>query len=165
MGYNFGRKSLERARGVDKELLLTAVVALSFSEVDMSIPWRGGLRTPEQQKELFDAGNSRCDGFIKKSFHQSGNALDVVPYINGKLDYEDSERFQKFARIMLAAFTFLQSIGKVDKDKYLHWGGFWSARDDNNDGYLHHTDDRFGWDQPHWEIRLAPQRNVLKFLD
>jgi hypothetical protein len=34
------------------------------------------LRTPEEQHVEFVAGNSKCDGYIKKSYHQSGNAFD-----------------------------------------------------------------------------------------
>ena len=36
------------------------------------------LRTPEQQKSLFDQGLSLCDGSFKKSMHQRGRARDIV---------------------------------------------------------------------------------------
>jgi len=164
MGFAFSRKSLIRADGVDKDLLKIAMKAISYSPVDMTITWRGGLRTAEQQKELFDAGNTRCDGYVKRSYHQSGKALDIVPWYKGKVDYKATDRFQEFAILMFATFEFLQAIGQIRQNVYLHWGGFWSARDYNGDGYLHHTDDKFGWDQPHWEFRSRPQKNVLKFL-
>ena len=163
MAYAFGKKSLIRAKGVDDYLLRTAIVALTFSNQDMSIPWRGGVRSAEQQKELFDDGASRCDGFIKKSYHQSGKALDLVPYKNGKINYKDFKGFQEFAKVMLATFCFLQALGQIPEQYYLHWGGFWSAKDENKDGYIHHQDDQFGWDSPHWELRSRPQNNVLKF--
>ena len=163
MSYSFGRSSLRRGQGVDDSLLRTAVTALSYSDVDMTIPWRGGLRTAEEQQELFDSGTTRCDGTIKKSYHQSGKAIDIVPWYNNKIDYRAADRFESFAKKMFATFEFLQALGQIPKDVYLHWGGFWSARDENGDGYLHHIDDKFGWDQPHWEIRSKPQKNVLKF--
>ena len=163
MAYRFGRNSILRMQGVDEILTRTAIVALSFSDVDMSIPWRGGVRTAEEQKELFDDGASRCDGYVKKSYHQSGRALDIVPYKDGKIDYKATAEFERFAKIMFAAFAFLQAIDAIPDDVYLHWGGFWSAKDDNNDGYLHTLDDEFGWDCPHWELRPVPQRNVFKF--
>ncbi len=164
MAYSFGKTSILRGSKVNEKLLMVAMMSLRFSAVDMSIPWRGGLRTASQQKELFNVGNSRCDGYIKKSYHQSGNALDVVPYYNGKIHYTDTKSFQQFAIIMFETFKYLQNIEQIDKGLYLHWGGFWSAKDENNDGYLHYIDDEFGWDQPHWEFRSKPQRNVLKFL-
>lgn len=165
MAYSFGRKSLVRAHGVNDYLLRTAVVALTFSNQDMSIPWRGGKRTAEEQKELFLDKASRCDGYIKESYHQSGDALDLVPYKKGqtvKQTYTNFKGFQAFAKVMLATFCFLQALGQIPDDLYLHWGGFWSARDENNDGYLRHQDDKFGWDSPHWELRTRPQKNVLK---
>lgn len=163
MAYSFGRKSITRTTGVKEYLVRTAVVALNFSSVDMTIPWRGGKRTALQQNELFDSGSTRCDGYEKKSYHQSGKAIDIVPWYNGKQDYKATDRFESFAKTMFATFKFLQTIGQVPADVYLHWGGFWSATDNNGDGILSHIDDEFGWDQPHWEIRSKPQRNVLKF--
>lgn len=166
MAYAFGRKSLLRANEVNHYLLRTAVVALMFSNNDMSIPWRGGKRTAAEQKGLFDDGASRCDGYIKKSYHQSGEALDLVPYVQGatlKQTYSNFKVFEEFAKVMTATFCFLQALGQIPDDIYLHWGGFWSAKDENNDGYIHHLDDEFGWDSPHWEIRSKPQKNVLKF--
>jgi len=165
MGYSFGRASLLRAKDVEEVLVRCASMSLMYSKFDMSIPWRGGKRTAQQQKELFDDGASKCDGYIKKSFHQSGKALDVVPYVNGGLDYKATDRFQHFAKLMFATFEYLQAVGEISKDVYLHWGGFWAAKDENGDGYLHHIDDRFGWDCPHWELRTKPQRNKLKFLN
>ena len=163
MGYSFGRTSHRRMQGVDDTLKKVAITALSFSPVDMTITWRGGLRTAVQQKELYDAGNSRCDGYRKKSYHQSGNAIDIVPWFNRKADYKATDRFETFAKHMFATFDLLQATGKVPKDVFLHWGGFWSAKDNNNDGILSHIDDKFGWDQPHWELRSKPQKNVLTF--
>ena len=165
MGYSFGRSSLIRAKDVTDILVQCASMSLMHSKYDMSIPWRGGKRTAAQQKELFDDKATKCDGYIKKSYHQSGQALDVVPWHNGKLDYKATDRFEHFAKIMLATFDYLQVIGDIPQGIYLHWGGFWSARDENGDGYLHHIDDEFGWDCPHWEIRSKPQRNKLKFLN
>jgi peptidoglycan L-alanyl-D-glutamate endopeptidase CwlK len=165
MAYSYGRSSMRRTKDVNEGLVMTAVVALSFSKYDMSIPWMGGYRTAPEQRELFDNKASRCDGLINRSFHQSGDALDIVPYIDGELDYTATDRFQHFANIMLASFKFLQAIKKIPQEQYLHWGGFWSAEDYNRDGMLHHIDDKLGWDKPHWEIRSIPQQNVLKFKD
>ena len=164
MAYSFGRTSHKRMLGVDDALTRTAVTALSFSPIDMSIPWRGGLRTASQQKELFDMGNSRADGYRNKSYHQSGKALDIVPFVDGEIDYTATDRFVEFANLMLETFKFLQAIGQIPRDLYLHWGGFWSAKDNNGDGILSTINDEFGWDKPHWEIRTKPQTKALKIV-
>lgn len=161
MGYAFGNSSINRTKGVNKILVMVATMSLAYSPVDMSIPWMGGNRSAKDQKKLFDAGNSRCDGTIKKSYHQSGQALDIVPYINSSITYKAKKEFQMFAKIMFTTFKYLQDVGQISKNLYLHWGGFWSATDTNKDGYLNNVDDKFGWDQPHWELRTKPQRNVL----
>jgi len=150
-------------QGVNELLTKVAITALSFSPVDMTITWRGGLRTAAQQKELFDAGNSRCDGYKVKSYHQSGKALDIVPWFNGEVDYKATDRFETFAKHMFATFEMFKTTNKIPEGAYLHWGGFWSAKDINKDGILSHIDDKFGWDQPHWELRSKPQKNVLIF--
>jgi len=164
MGFAYGTSSVRRMQGVDQYLVLTAYVSLAYSPYDMSIPWRGGKRTAPEQNELFLEKASKCDGYTLESFHQSGKALDIVPWVDNHLDYANTKRFQEHARVMFATFTFLQDIGQIPQGLYLHWGGFWSARDNNKDGYLHYIDDKFGWDQPHWEIRTKPQSRVLKFL-
>ena len=38
-----------------------------------------GLRTAEEQKKLFKKGRSKLDGVVKKSQHQTGNAIDFAP--------------------------------------------------------------------------------------
>ena len=35
-------------------------------------------RSPEEQRRLYDAGASKCDGRIKVSRHQVGRAFDVI---------------------------------------------------------------------------------------
>ncbi len=163
MGFSYGKSSIRRMVGVDTNIVKTAYLALDYSPYDISVPWMGGLRTSAEQLQLFLDKASKCDGRNKISYHQSGKALDLVPWVDGALDYKDSKKFQEFARVMFASFKFLQDIGHIDRNLYLHWGGFWSAQDYNRDGYLHYIEDKFGWDQPHWEIRTVPQRNILKF--
>lgn len=163
MGFAYGKSSVRRMVGVDSYIVKTAYMALSYSPYDMSVPWMGGLRTSSEQLNLYLDKASKCDGRILESFHQSGKALDLVPWFNGALNYAATKRFQDFARVMFASFTYLQEIGHIPQGLYLHWGGFWSARDNNKDGYIHYIEDKFGWDQPHWEIRTTPQQNTLKF--
>lgn len=154
---------MKRAEEVTRDLVAVAEEALSLSVIDMTIPWRGGLRTALQQNAIFKAGNSRADGFDKKSYHQSGMALDVIPWVDGEGKYfgVDNE-FIFFAKIMFAVFEDRKEAGIIPEDLHLHWGGFWGAKDNDGDGKLAAITDKTGWDKAHWELRSYPQRNVLE---
>ena len=84
MSFKWGNRSLERMEGVNEFLVECATEALRISKHDMTIPWMGGIRTAEEQNKIFKEGNSKMDGYEKKSYHQSGNALDITPvYFTG----------------------------------------------------------------------------------
>ena len=78
--HRWGKTSRKRMEGVNPILIEFAERLLHESPYDLTIPWMGGLRTPEEQREIYDRGASRCDGVEKKSYHQSGNAIDIVAY-------------------------------------------------------------------------------------
>src|SRR3990167_170902 len=59
-------------------------------------------RSEDEQKRLFDAGLSKCDGKEKPSTHQFGKAADLYFIINGKIYNE--------------------------KDKYLYWHKIWTEK-------------------------------------
>ena len=159
--YKFGAKSTERMYGVNKYLTETAEEALDFARNDMTVPWMGGVRTAEEQKDIYNRGYTKADGYKKVSYHQSGFALDIVPYINGAQDYEAEREFLSFANIMLTLFNYRKIIGEIPKNIYLHWGGFWGAKDNNGDGLLASIEDKTGWDKAHYELRNYPQKRVL----
>ncbi|KXX70771.1 M15 family metallopeptidase [Flammeovirga sp. SJP92] len=131
----FGNRSKERMKGVHSLLIECAIRALSKSRIDMSVPWMGGVRTDQEQNAIYRQGNSQCDGFNKKSYHQTGKALDVVPYVNRKIDYKHITGFNEFARRMFEVWNEMTLEGKT-KGWRLEWGGFWGN----------------GWDKPHWQI-------------
>jgi peptidoglycan L-alanyl-D-glutamate endopeptidase CwlK len=163
MGYIFGRTSKRRSQKVTEYLTNAADEALAASSIDMTIPWRGGFRTAAKQHEIYLNGNSRADGYSKKSYHQTGQALDVIPYVNGEGRYFGvDEEFIKFAKLMFLAFEHQQTFGDIPEDLHLHWGGYWGAKDKDGDGVLEAVVDKTGWDKAHWELRDYPQRNVLK---
>ena len=90
--FNWGQKSLNRMKGVDERLVRVLFRAIRIASrkmdgVDLSIPQLGGLRTADQQNKLFENKLSRCDGYDLKSYHQSGRAVDVIPYIKGVNPY------------------------------------------------------------------------------
>lgn len=137
--YQWGKTSLERMKGIDERLVKVLFRAIRIASkkldgVDMSIPEFGGLRTADEQNKLFENGFSKCDGYEKKSYHQSGKAIDVIPYIKGKNVYsmkktEQELYFHKVAVCMLEASN--------KEGVRLDWGGNWK-------GFM---------DRPHFEIR------------
>lgn len=84
--HSFGSKSKEKLNGVSEELIAVCELALSESNYDFSII--DGVRTLEEQTELFVNGKSEADGINIISAHQEGKAVDVYPYVedeNGSL--------------------------------------------------------------------------------
>jgi peptidoglycan L-alanyl-D-glutamate endopeptidase CwlK len=152
MAFKFGTKSRERIGTVNPILQELAYKTIEISPYDISITRTAALRTPEMQKELFDKGSSQLDGYKKKSFHQTGDAIDFVPYIDGGVTWKNKAAFLGIAK---AAFKAWEAID--DKQGYhLHWGGYWRAEDLDGDGILE-VDDKLGWDLPHFELRKYPQ--------
>lgn len=115
--FRFSERSKRRMDGVDLELVAVANRAIQITKIDFGIPEFGGLRTETQQQELFRRGVTQCDGIIQKSKHQSGLALDVYAYVDGKASWEP-EHLAMVAAAMLKAANELCVC--------LEWGGLWS---------------------------------------
>ncbi|MGD2113426.1 MAG: hypothetical protein PVG07_00125 [Acidobacteriota bacterium] len=152
--FSFGNTSQQRRKGVSRYLILASDRALMCSPVDFGVPMDGGVREASRQNWIFKQKWSKCDGYIKKSFHQKkdengeGQALDLVPYIVGEgLCYDALGRFGVIGMLMLEAWQELQEEGKVPKHLYLHWGGLWKKKKNKS----------LGWDLAHFEIREYEQ--------
>lgn len=116
MTFRFSRSSIERMNGVDKNLRNVAYRALRISKVDFGIPALGGRRTAEEQKQLFDDGKSQLDGTDKKSYHQTGKALDVYAFVDGKASWKPEH-------LAMVAAAMLQAASEMGVK--LEWGGLW----------------------------------------
>lgn len=80
--FKFSKRSLEKLYGVNPKLITCAHEAIKITSVDFGITC--GLRTAEEQNILYQNGKSKLDGYYKKSRHQSGDAIDILPYLDGK---------------------------------------------------------------------------------
>lgn len=135
--YQYGKLSKKRMKGVNYWLVLCANIALSnCKKYDQTIPWMGGLRLAEDQNRIFKNGASQLDGYKEKSYHQSGNALDVVPYHKGKADYKCEKGFREFAKCMFNAWQYIQKRYPQARRYRLEYGGHWMNFVDN----------------PHWQL-------------
>lgn len=146
MAYAWGNKSYERLGGVNPYLVECAEMTIGQSIYDLTIPWRGGVRTDEEQNKLFKENSSKCDGFKILSYHQIeasengfGNALDIVP--TGANPYKQIRKLNYVGRLML--LNWQELIFKYAQESIdigvMIWGGTFGAS---------------SWDRPHFEIRL-----------
>lgn len=117
MTFKFSTTSLVRRANVDKRLIEISDLALEISTVDFGIPKSGGLRTAEEQRALYDAEKSNCDGTVKLSNHQTGKALDVYAYVDGKASWDRYD-------LSMVAAAMLQSASVLGYK--LKWGGLWT---------------------------------------
>jgi peptidoglycan L-alanyl-D-glutamate endopeptidase CwlK len=117
MNFKLSNKSISNMDGIEYILIMLAKRAIEISVIDFGIPSSGGLRSPSQQKELFDNNKSKADGVIKTSRHQYGEALDFYAYVGGKASWDKGHLAQ-------VACAFLQAAN--EQGIKIEWGGLWS---------------------------------------
>lgn len=97
MKYVLGRRSRKRLEGVRPELIKLVEYSLNHKDCpyDFGIPRYGGLRTVEDQQELYAKGRTKSgrivtytDGIKRKSNHQMksdgyGHAFDIYGLVDG----------------------------------------------------------------------------------
>lgn len=108
----FSKSSLEKLKGVHPDLVKVITESIKESPIDFSIT--SGVRTTAEQKALYAQGRTtkgaivtNADGVKNKSNHQAksdgyGHAIDFCPYVNGKLDWNNSANFKIIATHILA---------------------------------------------------------------
>ena len=116
--YSFSRTSAARLSTCHEDLIHIFLEAIKDSPIDFGIPPHGGKRTAEEQNELFNKGASRCDGYNKKSRHQSGLACDIYAYVNGKASWDEKH-------LTLIAGHILGTANRLGYE--LEWGGNWTS--------------------------------------
>ena len=128
MGFKLGKNSINNLAGVDGRLIAIADLAIELTNIDFGVPSTGGLRTEADQAKLFADGVSKADGVNNKSYHQSGKAMDVYAYVDGKASWDK-------LHLAVIASAMLQAPSQLGYK--LKWGGLWKS-----------------WqDYPHFEIK------------
>ena len=157
--YSWGKNSVKHINTVNDIGQKLSQKIISRLIYDAGVLNTGGLRTAEMQHDIFIAGNSECDGYEKKSYHQSGLAIDFVPYVNGTFTWNNGLAFLTNAKTIFECWDEMVAAGE-NQDYYLHWGGYWGDQDLDGDQLLEITD-KLGWDMAHFEFRKEPQANQL----
>lgn len=115
MSYTLGRRSLAELQGVHPRLVQCVHLAIKYTDVDFGV--HDGLRTLAEQRNYVARGVSTT--LNSKHLPQEdgyGHAVDLVPYINGKLRWEWPPIY-RIAAAMHRAATELRVP--------LRWGGVW----------------------------------------
>jgi len=154
--YKLGRTSLMTLNEVSPYIQLIVKRMIQISDVDFGILSNGGLRSAEMQNEIFKKGHSKCDGFKKKSYHQTGKAIDLVPYIDGKYTWNNKLAFITVINTWKKAEEELKEKGIIPTTLHFHHGIFWNWKDLNDNNEID-INDKLGWDSAHHEIRSKPQ--------
>lgn len=117
MTYKLGTKSLKELEGVKPSLVAVVKRAIEITKQDFAV--NDGLRSLEEQKQLVASGASTT----LNSKHITGDAVDVVPYINGKPRWE-------WAPIYIVAEAMRQAAKELNIK--ITWGGCWDVIDFTN---------------------------------
>ncbi len=119
MPYKLGSRSRAELKGVHPDLVKVVERAIEITEQDFIV--FDGLRTAADQNALYRRGASQRDGYRRKSEHQVqasgyGQAVDLVPWINGKPVWD-------WDAIYLIADAMVQAAKELGVR--LRWGGCW----------------------------------------
>ena len=82
MAFKLSARSLRKLEGVEKDLVNVVLEAIKLTKVDFGVTY--GLRTLEEQKELYESGRSQT----MKSKHLDGRAVDLVAYFGPNVSWE-----------------------------------------------------------------------------
>ena len=135
MKYKLSERSLQRASGVNPKLINLILLAIRRTPIDFGVAFMGGMRTPEEQNQLFKDGYSQCDGYEKISKHQSGEAIDLNVFVGSKV-IENKEMLCVVAGVMFACADELNIK--------IRWGLDWNSNGDIRDNKFN--------DQYHFEL-------------
>ena len=121
MTFQLGTNSMKNMEGIDDRLIDIVELAITISPIDFGVPSSGGFRSTQDQAELYASGKSKCDGSTNKSYHQTGKALDVFAYVDGKASWDT-------LHLTTIATAMLQSASQLGTE--LQWAGLWRSWQD-----------------------------------
>jgi peptidoglycan L-alanyl-D-glutamate endopeptidase CwlK len=110
--FSLGKASLKELQGVHPDLVAVVKRAIALTIQDFSV--HDGIRTLAEQQQLLASGASQT----LDSRHITGHAVDLVPYINGKLRWEWPPIYVIADSVRAAA----RELGTP-----IRWGGAWDV--------------------------------------
>lgn len=117
MTYRLGRRSKAELKGVHPDLVRVVELAIQITVQDFTV--HDGIRTVDEQREYVERGVSwTMDSRHLPQEDGHGHAVDLVPYINGKLRWEWGPIYKIVEAVRFAA----EDLGVP-----LIWGGCWQV--------------------------------------
>lgn len=110
--FKLGKRSLKELEDVHPDLIAVVKRSIEITVQDFSV--HDGIRTLEQQRKLVERGASKT----LDSRHITGHAVDLVPYINGKLRWEWEPIYDIAEAVRIAA---------KEQGVPIRWGGAWDV--------------------------------------
>jgi peptidoglycan LD-endopeptidase CwlK len=110
--FSLGPASLKELKGVHPDLVAVTKRAIQLSAQDFTV--HDGIRTVAEQQRLVASGASTT----MDSRHLTGHAVDLVPYVNGKLRWEWPLIYVIADAVRVAA----RELGIP-----IRWGGAWDV--------------------------------------
>ena len=147
--FQLSNRSKERLEGVNAPLAEVVEKAITLTKVDFGVI--EGLRSKEKQEELVAAGASQT----MKSKHLTGDAVDLMAYVNGRACWELNV-YDEIADAMKEA---AKELGVS-----IRWGAAWNINnlaeweDAAEEAMNHYIDERRSQgrrpfiDAPHFEL-------------
>jgi peptidoglycan L-alanyl-D-glutamate endopeptidase CwlK len=114
MPFKLSQRSIERLDGVSDKMVDVVVRAIEISTVDFGVT--EGLRTMETQRKYVETGKSQT----MESKHLTGDAVDLVAYIDGQVSWE-LNLYDNIADAMKQA--------AIEKNVAIRWGAAWNVPD------------------------------------
>lgn len=108
--YKLGSRSKQRLQGVHQDLIRVVERAIEITTVDFTV--LEGVRTPERQRTLVEAGSSQT----MNSRHITGHAVDLGAWVDGQVDWS----WPLYHKIAAAMKTAAKELGIP-----IIWGGDW----------------------------------------
>lgn len=117
MTYSLGAKSRTELAGVHPDLVKVVERAISLTPQDFAV--HDGLRTLEEQREYVRRGVSRTmNSKHRPQADGYSHAVDLVPFVNGKLRWEWEPIYHIAAAVLRAA---------TELAVPLRWGAIWDV--------------------------------------
>jgi len=130
--YKLSKNSLKNIKGIDKRLITLVKNVLSKSMHDFGIPGYGGMRTAEEQNELYKKDKPRVtwlDGYYRKSYHQSGKAFDIFVYDEHGACWDCIHKYEYISLMIKEEFKLMKDKEIFNSEERLEWGGDWEVKD------------------------------------
>lgn len=136
--FNLSQKSLQVLSTVNPRLQRVVKRAIIKSEVDFGVAQ--GLRTRDDQMKLYGQGRTAAQmkaaglnpeyakpkmakvTWTMNSNHLGGKAVDLVPYVNGKVEWDNNGKLGLWPKIAKA-----MKESAVELGVKIEWGGDWKT--------------------------------------